>query len=247
MWRVLDLLGDLAERAIRPVAFQVQNVATASPQAKERKRKAAGKTCNARTKSGGYCGKGAGQGTDHVGIGRCSLHGGSTPLHVKGAEMEQARRQEAELREVVNSLALPVEVDPLDALLEELARTNGMVHWLSLKVSSLQEQREDGLQGSEMIGPVGGASGGIPEWKPSVWIAMWEAERAHLAKVAKLCLDAGIDEKRIRLAEQQGQMIVSVIQAFAVKMGLDLEAPKARTALREALSVVNGEGRELPA
>ena len=41
-------------------------------------RKASGKYCNARTpvKGGKYCGKTAGTGTDHSGIGRCSLHGG---------------------------------------------------------------------------------------------------------------------------------------------------------------------------
>lgn len=220
-------------------------MSSASAQAKKRPRKAPDKTCNARTKSGKYCGRAAGQGTDHVGIGRCSLHGGSTPLHVKGAELEQARRQEAELREVVNSMALPVTIDPLDALLEELARTNGMVYWLSQKVATLKEEREDGLQGSEMVGPVGGASGGIPEWKPSVWIAMWEAERAHLAKVAKVCLDAGIDERRVKLAEAQGQMIAAAIRDVLVRLDLDPDSVKVRAAVREGLLTIQGQGREL--
>lgn len=36
--------------------------------------------CNARTRSGGYCKNRAGYGTDHVGVGRCKFHGGSTPV-----------------------------------------------------------------------------------------------------------------------------------------------------------------------
>ena len=41
-------------------------------------KKASGKYCNARTPVGGgkYCGKLAGAGTDHLGYGRCNLHGG---------------------------------------------------------------------------------------------------------------------------------------------------------------------------
>ena len=34
--------------------------------------------CNARKKSGGYCSKVAGYGTDHLGYGRCKFHGGSS-------------------------------------------------------------------------------------------------------------------------------------------------------------------------
>jgi len=41
-----------------------------------------GEDCNARKSSGGtfrgYCGATAGKGTDHVGEGRCSHHGGSS-------------------------------------------------------------------------------------------------------------------------------------------------------------------------
>lgn len=38
------------------------------------------KTCGAKTRSGGVCKKQAGWGTDHLGEGRCRLHGGATPI-----------------------------------------------------------------------------------------------------------------------------------------------------------------------
>src|SRR3990167_9158749 len=37
-------------------------------------------TCGAKTRSGGPCRQRAGWGTDHVGAGRCKLHGGSNPI-----------------------------------------------------------------------------------------------------------------------------------------------------------------------
>lgn len=48
--------------------------------------------------SGDTCKRGAGQGTDHVGIGRCSLHGGNTPAHVVAAERVVAERAVDTLR-----------------------------------------------------------------------------------------------------------------------------------------------------
>lgn len=36
--------------------------------------------CGAKTRQGGGCKQKAGWGTDHVGIGRCKLHGGATPI-----------------------------------------------------------------------------------------------------------------------------------------------------------------------
>ncbi len=36
--------------------------------------------CGARNRSGGNCAQPAGWGTDHVGFGKCKLHGGATPI-----------------------------------------------------------------------------------------------------------------------------------------------------------------------
>lgn len=71
--------------------------------------------CGARTRSGGTCGKTAGWGTEHVGIGRCKLHGGCTPTQVKTARAEQARQ-------AVAAFGLPLDVEPHEALREELHR-----------------------------------------------------------------------------------------------------------------------------
>lgn len=56
--------------------------------------------CNARRrdKSGNLCRRGAGQGTDHSGIGPCALHGGNTRNHVVRAERVVAERAADTLR-----------------------------------------------------------------------------------------------------------------------------------------------------
>src|SRR5690348_4530669 len=70
------------------------------------------------------CTRPAGWGTDHAGTGRCKLHGGSTPSHKAAAVVAVAAR-------AVATFGLPREVDPRDALLEEVYRSAGAVDWLS--------------------------------------------------------------------------------------------------------------------
>lgn len=86
--------------------------------------------CGAKGRSGKACGLPAGHGTDHVGVGRCSRHGGATKTHVVAARREQAVR-------AVATYGLPREIDPHAALLEELHRTAGHVAWLG-QISTLR-------------------------------------------------------------------------------------------------------------
>lgn len=174
--------------------------------------------CGAKKKQGpGTCTRPAGWGTTHAGVGRCKLHGGSTPNGIAAAQKAIA---EAE----VATYGLPIDIDPHTALLEELHRTAGHVAWLNAKVQSLQddEHGEDGRlkRLGNMVGPVGGAQGGFPEYKPSVWINMYHVERKHLSDVAQACIKAGIEERRVRVAEQTGQLFATVIKGILDDLGV---------------------------
>jgi hypothetical protein len=74
--------------------------------------KSGGEKCGAKTRSGGRCKRPAGFKTDHVGEGKCNLHGGATPIkHGANSKVQRAR-----LREKIDKfLAHP---DPLDLLPE---------------------------------------------------------------------------------------------------------------------------------
>ena len=63
--------------------------------------------------AGKTCTRPSGWGTDHVGVGRCKLHGGKTPSH-------QQAGQNALAAAAVATFGLPREIDPRDALLEEI-------------------------------------------------------------------------------------------------------------------------------
>lgn len=60
---------------------------------------------------------------------------------------------------------------------------------------------------------VGGDDWGVTqEAGPSVWLTLYMRERDHLVKVCTQAIKAGIEERRVRLAEQQGALVAGVIR-----------------------------------
>lgn len=185
--------------------------------------------CNGRkTGDRGYCKQDAGANTWHTGIGRCSRHGGSAPNYT--AQVYKLRAEQG-----ARKYSLPVKMDPKDALIGELERTIGVVQFLEFKVNELTHEGKD----SNMVGPVGGGQGGYPEFKQNVYWGMWQQERKHLESVAKTCIAAGIEERRVKLAEDQGALIARVLQAVLADLGIkkDKEVP---ALVRKHLTLVQG-------
>jgi hypothetical protein len=170
-----------------------------------------------------YCSKVAGWGTNHVGVGRCKWHGGAS-------ETYDNKANELLAKAALEQYGIPVEVDPQTALLEELFRTQGHVVWLRERVAELETER--------MHGAVGGAAGGIPERKPHIWITMYKEERLHLSRVAKSCIDAGIEERRVRIAEEQGALLAKVVQGILTSLGIPLDAPETKKAIRDNFAML---------
>lgn len=128
----------------------------------------------------------------------------------------------------VESFGLPREVDPHSALLEELHRTAGAVTWLGAVVADLD--RENG-------GIVWGA--GTESARPSTWVSLWQGERKHLVEVSRACISAGIEERRVRLAEESGRQLAGVVRAVLDRLGLS------DSQQRLAVTVVPEEFRRL--
>jgi hypothetical protein len=166
-------------------------------------------TCGAKTRTGGRCGKPAGWGTDHVGYGNCKLHFGATPNAGIAAQREQAI-------EMVATYGLPREVDPHQALLEELHRTAGAVAYLGQIVADGdQSDLKQYASAGSFESSIDGVDRALVWEKPSIWLELYQRERKHLVAVAKTCVDVGIEERRVRLAEQQGELLAAVIRGIA--------------------------------
>lgn len=183
--------------------------------------------CKAKTRAGGECQRPAGWGTDHPGYGTCKLHLGSTRNLVRAAEAER-------IREHVVALGLDAglaKIDPREALELELWRTHVNV--------LMYEQlcRDLTLDGGDAVGagiygrlyhPGGQLTG---EAKPHVLIVMRDAERDRLRKVAVECAAAGIEERRVELAEERAKLIADVFRVVLGSPELGLSAERRRIAM----------------
>lgn len=190
-----------------------------------------GPKCGGKKRQGeGTCTQPAGWGTDHPGTGRCKLHGGSTKNH-------NARAVEQQARSLVETYGRKIETTAVEALLDEVQWTAGHVAWLRDRVREIEQVEltvgdgETGGGGGEhplVWGTTRRKTGGedwgqTEEAVPNVWLRLYQTERTHLVKVCAEAIKAGIEERRVRLAEQQGALVAQVIRAILADLDLSAE------------------------
>lgn len=142
----------------------------------------------------------------------CRNHGGAAPRSRAAAERRLA---EQAARKILETYGRPVDgISPTEALLEEVRWTAGHVAWLRERVQELEVEALTWGRVEE----VDRTSGEFPGLdvthaaRPSVWLDLYQRERRHLLDVCKAAIAAGIEERRVRLAESQGALLAQVIQ-----------------------------------
>jgi len=154
--------------------------------------------CDAKTRSGGKCRRPGGWGTDHVGAGRCKLHGGSTRNHRRAA-----RRAEA-LDFAVGALGAEVACDPLEALLQSVRIASGQVVYWRVRLLPYQGEGEHAEQEP-----------------PRELIEGLDAALERQAKCAKAAVDAGVAEKLVEIAGRMAERLTLAFEEAAQAMKVD--------------------------
>lgn len=153
----------------------------------------------------------------------CGTHGGKAP-QVKAAAKRRIEGQAAEL--AVVTYGLPREVAPDVALLEEVHRTAGHVAWLGEVVGQLEQGEVTWGLAEETDAPITDGGGGVTtkhKAAVNVWVKLYQDERRHLAAVCRDALAAGIAERQVRLAEQQGALLAGAVNRILEGLGLSAE------------------------
>lgn len=187
--------------------------------------------CNAHSKrTGQQCGNRAGKGTDHVGFGNCEDHFGSTP---NGNTRAQRLELEMRMREMLADAGRdPDTLDPTHELLQVLADAAAMREVLLRLVAELVPEgteayveRPEGRDGRELepnyvpadpAGVYGPDHKG--DGKPHVLVTMLGDWSDRAARYAKMAVDAGIDERRVELAEEQARQAAGWLRSWASVM-----------------------------
>jgi hypothetical protein len=168
------------------------------------------------------CHRPQGWGTSHPGTGGCKLHGGNAPSSVAAAQNQIAKK-------AVQTLGIPVDVGPADALLQEVQRTAGHVAWLGHIIAGLESGELVWGMTEEIVEPDITSKDGeaiitqaTGKYRAdfNVWYKMYAQERRHLANVCKLALDAGVNERIVSMYEQVGDTFVTMIESVLDAVGL---------------------------
>jgi hypothetical protein len=120
----------------------------------------------------------------------CRLHGGATARSLAAAKRRIA------LRKVTDMLGVPIEIDPAEALIEQVHLAAGNEFFLRHQVQLLQDEGADRMLGLDGV---------------DVRVKLWNDERERLARMSKLAVDAGIAERQVRIKEAEGAAIAAML------------------------------------
>ena len=192
--------------------------------------------CGAKTRRGKPCAFPAGHGTDHVGVGRCRRHGGASPQAQVAGVVELAKREAAVMGQ-------PLDISPGDALLQCIQIAAGEVQFASEQIAR--------LEAGEAVGPVVTTSRGsskdrgkfaeIHEGAPAlhIWIRVRQQAMDRLVNYSSVAIKAGLEERRVKIAEQTGQLIASAVRGILEELGV-ADRPETPGVVRRHLTLVAG-------
>lgn len=149
----------------------------------------------------------------------CRYHGAGAPQNIAKAAVREAERKAQIL---VATYGLKIETTATQALLDEVQWTAGHVAWLRERVQEIETSalaegtdREHPLVWGVTREKTGGEDRGVTEEAaPNIWLKLYQQERTHLVKVCEAAIKAGIEERRVQLAEQQGELVARAIRAI---------------------------------
>lgn len=156
----------------------------------------------------------------------CQAHGGKAPQNTAAARRRYA---EENARRAVQTYGLKIETTATEALLDEVQWTAGHVAWLRERVQAIETETLESGQQSELVWGTTRRKTGGEDWgeteeaAPNVWLKLYQQERKHLVDVCQAAIKAGIEERRVRLAEQQGALVAQAIRAILNDLGLTPE------------------------
>jgi hypothetical protein len=167
-------------------------------------------------------------------------HTGKGPVDTvlqKGyAEAADASRIELELD--MGMFGPPLPGDPGVLLMEELARANGHVRDIRKQIDDLEDQdlvwnKVLELEESRSGGQGGDYSLARTEIRAEInqWWLLYERERKHMSTVAAACVRAGLEERRVRLAEKGVDRLEEAFIAALEDIGVDPHDGRVRAAL----------------
>ncbi len=143
----------------------------------------------------------------------CRMHGSANKRSRQAAERNLAREK---AMKVLANLGEPEPVDPAEALLQLVAWKRAEILVLRERVAEIEQ--DDLVFGTVKEktgeGALGPTSETVEQAGQHTWYRLLHAAEDQLARYAKAALDAGIAERQVRIAEQQGSLIATALKGI---------------------------------
>jgi hypothetical protein len=173
--------------------------------------------CPGTTYRGTPCRRKPGYGTNHPGEGHCVDHDGTRRgIQAQPYSLGEPQAAGRQFLERASFYGQPLDISPTEALLGEVRRSAGIVQWLGEKLGMLEDRLPQMSQVHEFE-----KGGTVYATDEAEWLRLYLAERQHLARVAKLAIDAGVAQEQVRLARTQASLVVMAIRTVLERLGLD--------------------------
>ena len=179
--------------------------------------------CGAKSQSGGNCKNPAGFRTDHPGFGSCFKHSGATTNGNKAA----ARAQ-------VMAMASEADAEPAEVLLKAIRCDWGAVQYVQGRLSEINQKIIDAEGDKDaMLAAV---------TEMGLWQDLYRGWVDQSAKHSKMALDAGVQERQVRLAEQIGAQFAIALRGIYAALELTpAQAAKWESAVRTHMLAIDAQ------
>lgn len=189
------------------------------------------------------CDLGAGWGTAHPGVGRCKFHGGLSPQAQLSGQLVIARREQM-------VMGTPLPIEPHEAILQCIAIAAGEVRYASERIAELDLADAVGNVVTTTTRPLKTGGGGenpgtlVEETRHEapalhIWISTRRAAMDRLVQYSATALKAGVEERRVRVAENVGQALADAIRGVLEDLGVS-DDPRAPAVMRKHLERASG-------
>lgn len=204
-----------------------------------------GAICGYETAHGQPCKNAAGQGTEHVGAGPCKTHD-------KGwAAMRGDTKVEKYARPLLAKLTgYDIDVNPMDGLLMCVRITAAEVAYFSERIGQLEESAlvlHPAVTRTTVTEKGGKIEKSVVKVQKPEELNLWlkarkQSMRDH-AHFCKMALDAGVEERMVRVAEGVGEALASAVRGILDELVLTKEQrDKAPEVVRKHLRLIGTGG-----
>lgn len=168
-----------------------------------------------------------------VGMSVCSRHGGSS---IQAKRASERAKIEREATRMAHKWGLEIDTTPTEAILTQVKVWAGLERYYREQAEALTDEERIWGRTKQVEGDVVVGNGPLASLDKATTIT--EEAKSHILvqlhaeaseKLVKFCAEAiskGIEERRVRLAEQMGGAVVALIDGIVGELGLNPRDPK---------------------